>query len=120
MIDLSKPYRTKDGREAWAVKSLVPFNVGSAWVDLIGWTETANGCRYAHYWKSDGKSVLSPATYDLVNVPETRTVKLVWNVYLDRLVQHDTRSDAEDCAGRDRIACIEREITFTVGEGLEP
>lgn len=56
---------------------------------------------------------------DLINVPETCNVKVWINVYPDLQCWTAFMSKSgADCFAAGRIACIEREITYTVGEGL--
>jgi len=116
-LDLTRPYHTREGGEAKAVKG--PDG------KLYGYFITLkNGEADGADWDSDGKwwkeDYPDPHQWDLVNVPEPRTVKVWFNVYSGPLgwSGYLTRSDADRTAAPSRIACIEREITFTVGEGL--
>jgi hypothetical protein len=129
-FDPSKPYRTRDGRKAWAAASPEPMTIGSHLFWLIGWIEH-EGRRNPAYWDDDGRIVLlfgeSGSGGDLVNIPETRTVKVWINVYPDgdmptpgyRMGGYTTETEANIMAHPSRVACIEREITFIVGEGLD-
>lgn len=63
------------------------------------------------------------STEDIISykpAPKPVTVKRWVNInespQLDNLFH--TRADANDCSKRDRIACVEIEITYTPGEGL--
>ena len=116
-IDLTKPVQTRDGNRAGAVRATNGR--------LHGYIETANNCSHGYTWEADGKGGGDPSN-DLVNVPEKRTVKVWINIYPDHYDSPfsgfwRTRHEANTMQGNGRrIACIEREITFTVGEGLEP
>lgn len=63
---------------------------------------------------------------DYVKPPRTGTVKVWINVYEETkpydewrcTVGHLSRMSADSCRGPARIACVEREITYTIGEGL--
>ena len=125
IFDISKPYRTRDGAEAWAVRS--PRTMGNGEV-FVGWFMRDDGNCAVGSWHQNGfyRSGCEDFGWDLVNVPETRTVKVWLNVYdNDRvgiIVAHLSRPSANHGAEplNNRIACIEREITYTVGEGLTP
>lgn len=130
-LDLTKPYRTRDGREAWATPD--PNGI------LVGWIRNEVGIgdeREAQLWFADGRAEYNQTQTadDLVNVSETRVAKVWINRYRAGAAggewfssTFENRADA-DLASRStctattniRIACIEREITFTVGEGLDP
>jgi hypothetical protein len=112
-FDINKPYRTRDGRKAWAFQT--PFNF------LIGVIE---GCGDQGYsWFSNGGSRHGDDRLDLVNTPEKRTVKVWINCYdghgaENTAYAYPTRERADGMASDNREACIEREITYEVGEGL--
>jgi hypothetical protein len=116
-LDLSKPYRTRDGREAWA--TVDPNGI------LVGWIRTQVGIgddREAQLWFSDGRAEYSrlQSSEDLVNIPETITVKVWINMYpVQAGMLYASREAADRYSTPARTACIEREITFTVGEGLD-
>lgn len=59
--------------------------------------------------------------YDVINVPlEKKKFKIFINIYKSgKCVGHTTRAMAESFSGGDKIACVEREIEYTEGEGLE-
>ena len=119
-LDLTKPYRTRDGREAHAVAG--PDG------RLYGWAGQPGSGYDAESWRDDGMYWPEEgiSNWDLVNVPETRTVKVqlayrrtsygrhYWTAYEDpeHMLRENKTSPAQT------IACIDREITFTVGEGL--
>lgn len=65
---LEKPYRTRDGRRAWAVRSPEPFNVD---YHYVGWNETEYGIRENATWRENGQYFDdSFSGFDLVNAPE--------------------------------------------------
>lgn len=112
-FDINKPYRTRDGHEAKAIADPVGI--------LHGWIQGNHICETRCWWR-DGH-VLATGTehpHDLVNIPEKRTVKVWINCYEKGFCQLQlSRAEADSSYGAQcRIACIEREITFEVGEGL--
>ena len=118
MLDLTKSYRTRDGREAQAIAA--PDGRFYGWIKL---GDSIEGLDAGRLLAGSRGSVLRDkgAGLDLVNVPETRTVKGWFNVWPTHIGHsHLYRAVADRLATPDRIACIEREITYTVGEGLEP
>lgn len=65
---LEKPYRTRDGRRAWVVRS--PELLGTANKDtLVGWVDI-EGYRLPNTWREDGSYGGTTCGLDLVNVPE--------------------------------------------------
>jgi hypothetical protein len=62
---------------------------------------------------------VNESTMDLIPVPEKRRVKFWVNVYAVGTQQTWTTKDAADSAAGDyRLACLEIDREFTVGEGL--
>lgn len=113
MIDITKQYRTDDGREV----RLLMTDGGGDYPVL--------GARYSaeqHQWISDswtkgGRSVAGQKTAtDLIEV-KPKHVRWV-NVYSECMPGYDTRqmADLATSSVRDRIACIR--IEFEEGEGL--
>jgi hypothetical protein len=121
-LDLTKPYRTRCGWKVVVVA--LPEPIDDAF--FVGIVYRGDG-RESCIWRHDGR-VYGPTrdmSYDLIQVPETRTVKVWINVYdrkgdIAMCATNEGREHQDQYAARDRIACIEREITYTVGEGLEP
>ena len=112
-FDISKPYTTRNGREAWAV--LVPHRESSAPMLLGYYVE--DGIRCHVWWQPDGKALKYSSDFDLVNVPETRTVKM-WAV-----LNHDGSCEGYEVRQHPHdlmLAQRELELTFTIGEGLDP
>lgn len=111
-FDINKPYTTRDGRSAYAVK-LPDGSFAGAMV--------MPGCINAALWDANGTHCSGAPERDLVNVPEKRTVKVWVNIH-DRSALgvhgYESRVEADRYCGADRIACIECEITYKVGEGL--
>jgi len=56
--------------------------------------------------------------WDIINVPEKRELWL--NIYPNTYLigAYETRTDADNWASSDRIACVR--VEYTEGEGLEP
>lgn len=118
-LDLTKPYRTRNGCEAHVVEGpdgwLYGYHMGGA-----------NGGKSRTWWRPNG--AFNPTDdqneFDLVAVPETRTVKVWMNIYESNAGWFSgawpSKKEADSNRGGGRIACIEREITYTVGEGLSP
>lgn len=112
-VDLNKPYRTRGGLVT-AVFGHIPDG------RIAGWVRLGSGQYEVLSWLPNGNRFVGCETsYDLVNVPEKRTQKVWLNVYPHGLGRmHKSREDVDRLGGSDRIACIEREITYEVGEGL--
>jgi hypothetical protein len=72
-FDLNKPYRTRDGREAWAVRSPKPLGYDGEY-ELVGWIEEIEGERPVEAWTKEGRYDSEGSDInddlDLVNVPE--------------------------------------------------
>lgn len=122
-IDWSKPIQTRDGREA---KFLHDFgNEGTATrqpifvaVKRLSAWEHCTCERNGDYWEAVVDS--HPCDSDLINVPEKRKVKLCMNVYgSGSVLAHLDQACAEFSRSKGCIAYLEREIEYTVGEGLE-
>lgn len=113
-FDLNKPYRTLGGHEAKVLGTMPDGR-------LCGWVKIDTGNVYSVDWNTSGAlGDRQTHSLDLVNIPETRTVRVWMNVYPNNLgTPYPARGEAELFKRSDRIACIERDITFTVGEGLE-
>jgi hypothetical protein len=75
-------------------------------------------------YDTNGSTPYGNTSVNLINTPEKRTIKVWFNVYRGESVRQSigtanfSRAEADNCASENRIACIEREITYTVGEGL--
>lgn len=124
MFDINKPYTTRGGKKAhaWVLPKL--DDLGYA---FVGYFEDADGEISTGTWTPDGRYNAGEKTtsLDLINVPEKRTVKGWLNAYddhhgMDLSMVHPSKAQADlhSSSFRKRIACIEREITYTVGEGL--
>ena len=117
MIDPSKQYQTRDGRKVriLCVDAKPPYPV----VGIIqddnelpeSWDENGK------YWQQDypdGHRV------DLVEVPEKRRLVGYVNVYENECSRiYKFRRFADENASKSRIACLELNIEYTVGEGLD-
>lgn len=118
-FDISKPYRCRDGRKAKVLGSMPDGRLCGWIMGKGGWYETIS-------WQPDG--LLSGGIllgFDPVNVPKIRTVKVWANIYPAgngaQVFGFGSAAERDSAAyGSGRIAKIEREITSTVGEGLDP
>lgn len=118
MIDKTKKYRTRDGREAEVYRT-----DGGGIKDVIGAIRGDNGKWFPQSWTSDGRvSRWGASPYDLI---EVRPRIQGWvNVYRTQdghlLTGHARVYPTRDAADRDateyRIACIH--IDVEEGEGL--
>lgn len=119
MIELGKQYRTRDGCDVriyavdgggrFPVHGAVKLNDGT-WRQEE-WTPTGS-----YNGKKDGHSL--PNDLDLIEV-KPRIQREVWlNVYHSGQSAHDTKKDADQYAGRNRIACVKLVIDCEEGEGL--
>lgn len=122
-FDPTKPFTTRDGRKVRELRRLeTPLMNGDVFVgvmtskdgtrdNVVSWRENGMFSKY-------GGNSLAPT--DLINVPDKRKVKRWFNVYEDGRAYgcYETKKRADDYAGTNRIACVEREIEFEVGEGL--
>ena len=116
MIDKSKQYRTRDGREVriYATDGVGSHSVHGAIKDLNGW-------RHA-IWMPDGHWSSVDMGSDLIEV-KPRIKREVWvNVYPEESGMnthaHECKKAANDCAGPSRIACVKLTIDCAEGEGL--
>ena len=116
MIDKSKTYRTRDGREVriYATDGHDEWPVHGAVKNEIGWTPMA--------WMLDGRWVTALSKGDLIEV-KPRIKREVWvNVYPEESGMnthaHECKKAANDCAGPSRIACVKLTIDCAEGEGL--
>ena len=116
-LDLTKPYRASNGCEAKVVQAPNGKLHGYLVVD---------GEPQGYVW--DGNGVLSGCYanhgFSLVNVPETRTVKVNMEVREDDVGGSLATTWCDHDAGKAwrggrLVASIRREITYTVGEGLD-
>lgn len=122
-FDINKPCATRGGHKVRDLHVLTsPIYGGDA---IIGVIEESDP--WVTSWTANGQfdAGVDEHRLDLVNVPEKRTVKGWLNVYddhhgMDLSMVHPSKAQADlhSSSFRKRIACIEREITYTVGEGL--
>jgi hypothetical protein len=118
MIDKSKTYRTRDGREVriYATDGVGRYSVHGAIREDDGWRNAV--------WTEIGKAGLcDDVDYanDLVEV-RPRIKREVWvNVYPDPAVcgAGSTKKYADEWAAKNRIACVKLTIDCEEGEGLE-
>lgn len=111
MIDLSKKY-TSNGHP---VIGLVQIG------DQLGGWRKQEELYHAMRWRLDGVSD-DNIRHNLKEYVEPVTVRVWFNVYNDYVPSGRwflNRNDADKNCTAGRIACIEREITYTPGEGLQ-
>jgi len=117
MIDKSKNYRTRDGREVriYATDGNELKRVHGAFKN------TYSGCWTSCDWEVSG-SHWRDTLLDLIEV-RPRHKRTVWvNVHVNRsVIAHDLREEADKFFCKDvapRIACIKVDLDFEEGEGL--
>lgn len=118
-LDLTKAYTTRDGREAKVLGTMPDGR-------LCGWVAAEiPGVYVSAHWAPNGQYGLEDSGMNLVNVPEKRTVTVWINIGdgdVSSYAIYGSREEADAMSTYSdvrRIACIEREITFDVDEGLE-
>lgn len=117
MIDKSKTYRTRDGREVriYATDGDTDGPIHGAILTRHGWKVTS--------WTSDGLWCLGAMDgSDLIEV-KPRIKREVWvNVYPNDSVildiAHKNKAEADFAATSGRIACVRLTIDVEEGEGL--
>ena len=118
MIDISKKYRTRNGREVriYATDGGAGASIHGAIKTKTGWLTTAWGAR-GNYWCNEDHD------HDLIEV-RPRHKRTVWmNVYDGAKVggYYEDKSEADErllSARWPRIACIKVDLDFEEGEGL--
>ena len=116
MIDKSKTYRTRDGREVriYATDGYGSYPVHGAVLTEEGW--------FPRHWTEQGElsnGRLVPSAHDLIKV-RPRNKRTVWiNVYgPESQTSHHSRKQADDERDGHCIACVEVDLDFREGEGL--
>jgi hypothetical protein len=112
MIDISKTYRTRDGREVriYAINNGDSLPVHGAFFDGEEWSIWS-------WWGTGRCGHNISDDLDLIEV-KPRIKRTVWlNIY-EREVQHETKEAADKWCTDGRIACVKVEIDCEEGEGL--
>lgn len=114
MIDITKQYRTRDGREVriYATDGNDPFAIHGAIVTEKGWAQTD--------WTKEGGYILNVShQFDLIEV-RPRHKRVVWlNVYEGVSTSAwEEKKWADKYAEPNRIACLRVELDFAEGDGL--
>lgn len=114
MIDKSKQYRTRDGREVriYATDGDDNMPIHGAILNKHGWRVTS--------WTPDGLSEgFGVEGSDLIEV-KPRIQRELWvNVYPNRMgVPHGNKGYVDAHRGKDAIACVRLTIDCEEGEGL--
>lgn len=124
-FDISKPYACRNGLPASAIR-----HPGVGCEHLAIGTYTTNNHNRAGLWalnnggkwagddSSHGGCQQEDHPLDLVNVPETRTVKVWLTLEKDGDVSAEPARPTGQYLTRRVIATREVELTFTIGEGL--
>jgi len=118
MIDKSKTYRTRDGREV-----RIYATDGGGRNPIHGSVKDEDGWIF-QVWPKSGRYFEDDADedyrIDLIEVPP-RHKRVVWlNVYGSGIVPEacSSKERADLAAGHNRIACLRVELDFEEGEGL--
>jgi hypothetical protein len=115
MIDITKQYKTRDGREVriYAVDGCGSVPVHGAILNTYGWEP--------YQWINDGRSYLQDGPEDLIEVKH-RIKREVWlNVHKDRCTVRKSKEVADLLAvtgPHPRLACVKIVIDVEEGEGL--
>lgn len=114
MIDKSKIYRTRDGREV----RIYATDGGGYW-PIQGAVQTSSNCWMPTSWDEDGTAFGSSGLFNLIEV-RPRHKRTVWlNVYPDAEYPWPNKEMADKTIHRDgRIACIKVDLDFEEGDGL--
>lgn len=123
-FDITKPYQCKNGGEAGA--TLAPNG------NLYGWYRQERGQYSTCWWSADGRAysgaIPDMQQYDLVNVPERKTVTvwLVWKYDWYRETGQTDKVLVNAYPVRQNISMLDNiiaqkavEVTYEVGEGLD-
>lgn len=114
MIDKSKTYRTRDGREVriYATDGGGHTTVHGAFKDGDVWVPAS--------WNAWGGGSVMQHNSDLIEV-RPRHKRTAWlNVYDNEVIHGGwrTKSEADEYHERHRIACVKVDLDFEEGEGL--
>ena len=115
MIDKSKTYRTRDGREV----RIYATDEGCGVASVHGAIKTKDGIWHVYSWSEDGLSIFGrERDEDLIEV-RPRHKRTVWvTVYPMNRYQISDENIQCDIYPPNRIACIKVELDFEEGEGL--
>jgi hypothetical protein len=112
-IDFTKPVQTRNGYSVRIIST-----DGHQYYPVVGYIGDAKS---PAAWGLDGAifSSLQVNDYDLIQVPEKKTLDVWINIYPTRHRSHATRKIADDCADFDRIACVHVVQEYTVSSEIE-
>jgi hypothetical protein len=115
MIDISKQYRTRDGREV----RIYATNEGCGVASVHGAIKTKDDIWHVYSWSEDGLSIFGrERDEDLIEV-RLRHKRTVWvNVYNDSKPALHLSRELADQYRCDRTACIKVELDYAEGDGL--
>ena len=110
-FDPTKPYTTRDGREAKIVHT---FNNGDL---LIVICDAIVRIHSNGRWSNTG----ADQDFDLINIPVKRTIEFWVNVYPDTIgyVAYQSKRDSDTASAKDRTECLHIVREYVEGEGLE-
>ena len=123
-FDINKPYRTRGGSVAWAIA--LPEKMHGLY-RFVGAYKEEDGRIIQSSWAEDGRwnpvDETTICSIDLINIPEKRTAKVWINIYDPYGMTQNgkwffSRAEADRLASYARVACVAREISYEVGEGL--
>ena len=118
-ITMDGKYQTRDGRP---VRVLCVDAKCGEW-KVVALVTCRDGSENDESFRLDGTWTMTPGVesdLDLIPVPEKRRVKGWLNVYENgvSVSLHKTKPDADFFRSDGRIACLEIDREFSVGEGL--
>jgi hypothetical protein len=119
MFDPTKPVQTRDGRDARILATDGRCEDAPLIVEVVD----HDGRWKVDVRRADGRATWHGPNDDLVNAPEKRRLKGWVNVYTWESARYmyssKENADALSVCSDGRVACVEIDIEYTVGEGLE-
>jgi len=112
MIDKSKTYRTRDGREV-----RIYATDGDKGEEIHGAFKNLNGKWCSGIWEYNGRNAYKCPEADLIEV-RPRHQRTVWLSMFHHNVMASFTSEGAKSNGYGRIACIKVDLDFEEGEGL--
>lgn len=116
MIDITKKYKTRDGRDV-----IILTTIRKGLHPVIGLVMHSNGVESLESWDLYGRWGNRDTPADLIEVKEKKKIKVFINIYSTYWTSgswYTTKEQADNRKGVDRKACKEIEIEYEEGEGL--